>query len=250
MGVEIVSGSRADDAGLIALKDLTKAAGGIDHRVIGGHMVRLLTYVYSHTTATPRLTVDADAGISEPVAAAGELGRGLIALGYRGEIGNRYVRNLGGDQRAAIDLLVPASAEPDPQVLGGRAFDAAPGLRFAFACKPIRVEVRARLSTGDIVECAPLVPDLEPAVVLKLLATQRRAAAKDRADLQVMLEIVEAGLEPVTGPWRLSDPTATSNGERRDAARAAQALRKAPRTITPVRLKALLVRHVAAPGLL
>ena len=166
--VHIRSTSLADDLGLIALRDVCVAASRVvetDYRIIGGHMVRLLTHVYGRVPPTPRLTADADAGINEPVAAGGVLGTHLEEVGYRQEFSNRYLRAVSAGD-AAVDLLVPADASAGPQELGGNQFDAAPGLRLALSAPAVIVEVSAWLSDGEEVTCTAVIPDLEAAVVL------------------------------------------------------------------------------------
>ena len=245
VAVHIQSTAQADDLGLITLGDLCAAAEGTDYRIIGGHMVRLLTHVYGLAPSTPRLTADADAGIHEPVAASGDLGTELEAAGYHKECSNRYVRRTASGD-AAIDLLVPTAASAGPQQLGANQFDAAPGLRLALASPAVVVDVSAYLTTGEEITCTAAIPDIEAAVILKLLATTVRSADRDIADLLTLLEIVNAIDEPITGPWKLDDPQACSQGERLDAARAARRLRRLPAGGIPPRCGALLKKYV--PG--
>ncbi len=105
----------ADDNGMRALRDVATAADGIEYLVIGGHMVRLLRHVYNVPGGIPRVTSDADTGISVDVATTGGLHDRLTALGYEDQCGNRYER---GEQ--AVDLLVPAAAKPGKQIIGER----------------------------------------------------------------------------------------------------------------------------------
>lgn len=79
----------ADDNGMRALHDVFTVAADLDYRVIGGHMVRLLRHVYD-VPGIPRVTSDADTGIDEQVAVAGDLHDQLTALGYTDTSGNRY----------------------------------------------------------------------------------------------------------------------------------------------------------------
>jgi hypothetical protein len=122
----------AEDNGMRALRDVASVADGIEYLVIGGHMVRLLRNIYN-VPAIPRITSDSDTGIDVDAAAAGGLHDRLTSLRYIAERGNRYER---GDQ--AVDLLVPTEAKPAKRIIGGRAFDGAPGLRVALALPPIR----------------------------------------------------------------------------------------------------------------
>lgn len=232
----------ADDNGMRALHDVATVAGDIDYRVIGGHMVRLLRHIYN-VPGPPRITSDADTGINVDVASTGELHDRLIALGYQAECGNRYQR---GAQ--AVDLLVPAAAKPGRQIIGERAFDAAPGLRLALALPPIQVSVVARLTTSDSIEFAVPVPDVEAAFVLKTLVRTVRDTERDLQDIETLLQIVASQPEYRASPWRMNDPSITKAGERGDAARVARQMISGPPTRVPAHVRALLRRHVAVPA--
>jgi hypothetical protein len=232
----------ADDNGMRALHDVAIAADGIEYLVIGGHMVRLLRHIYN-VPGIPRLTSDADTGISVDVASTGRLHDRLTALGYEAECGNRYER---GEQ--AVDLLVPAAAKPGMQIIGERAFDGAPGLRVALALPPIQVAVAARLTAGDMIEFEVPVPDVEAAFVLKMLVRTVRDSERDLQDIETLLEIVASQPEYRASPWRMDDPKITKQGERGDAARVAAQMISSPPTKVPARARALLRRHVAVPS--
>ena len=229
----------AEDNGMRALRDVAAVAADIEYRVIGGHMVRLLRYVYN-VPGIPRLTSDADTGIDVNVATTGDLHHRLTALGYIAECGNRYER---GEQ--AVDLLVPAAAKPGKQIIAERAFDGAPGLRVALALPPIKVAVTARLTDGDMIEFEVPVPDVEAAFVLKMLARTVRDSGRDLQDIETLLEIVASQPEYRASPWRLDDPKITKAGECGDAARVAAQMISSPPTRVPARVRALLRRHVA-----
>lgn len=229
----------ADDNGMRALRDVATAADGVEYLVIGGHMVRLLRHVYN-APGIPRVTSDADTGISVDVATTGGLHDRLTALGYEDQCGNRYAR---GEQ--AVDLLVPAAAKPGKQIIGERAFDGAPGLRIALALPPIEVAVTARLTDGDTIEFKAPVPDVEAAFVLKMLVRTVRDTERDLQDIETLLEIVASQPEYRASPWRMDDPKITKSGERGDAARVAAQMISSPPTKVPARVRALLQRHVA-----
>jgi len=186
------------------------------------------------------VTSDADAGIDEQVAVAGEFHDQLTALGYTDTSGNRYVR---GEQ--AVDLLVPTEAKPGKRYFGERAFDGAPGLRLALASAPIPVAVTARLTDGSSLEFEVPVPDVEAAFVMKMLAWTVRESERDVQDLQTLLDIVASEPNYRASPWRMDEPLATSRGERKDAARAAQRMLASPPRRVPARVRLLLRKHVS-----
>lgn len=240
--VVLVCTAAADDNGMRALHDVAAVAEGIEYLVIGGHMVRLLRHIYN-LPGTPRITSDADTGISVDVASTGDLHVRLTALGYEAECGNHYER---GEQ--AVDLLVPAAAKPGVQIIGERAFDGAPGLRVALALPPIQVSVAARLTTGDMIEFEVPVPDVEAAFVLKMLVRTVRDTERDLQDIETLLEIVASQPEYRASPWRMDDPNVTKRGERGDAARVAERMISSPPTMVSARTRALLRRYVAVPS--
>ncbi|MGV0792117.1 hypothetical protein [Mycolicibacterium sp. XJ1819] len=230
----------ADDNGMRALCDVATGAAGRQYLVIGGHMVRILRHVYD-VPGIPRVTSDADAGIDEQVAIAGDFHHQLTALGYADTKGNRYER---GEQ--AVDLLVPTEVRPGKRYFSDRAFDGAPGLRLALASTPIPVAVTARLTDGSYLEFEVPVPDVEAAFVMKMLAWNVRDSERDVQDLQTLLEIAAAQPQYRASPWRMDDPAATRSGERKDAARAAARMIASPPRKVPARVRALLRQHVAA----
>lgn len=229
----------ADDNGMRALHDVFTVAADLDYRVIGGHMVRLLRHVYD-VPGIPRVTSDADTGIDEQVAVAGDLHDQLTALGYTDTSGSRY--ELGGQ---AVDLLVPTEAKAGKRYLGERAFDGAPGLRLALASPPIQVAVTARLTDGTYLEFEVPLPDVEAAFVMKMLAWTVRHSDRDVKDIETMLEIVASQPKYRASPWRMHDPAVTKFGERKDAARAAGRMIVSPPRLVPARVRVLLRQHVA-----
>ena len=217
--VAIDSASNAADLGLRALADLSEAASGYNYRVIGGHMVHLLTYVYPTEEATRRATADADAGIAAEIAGGPDLDVRLLDRGYERVSGNRWEAPSGDpDNPLAVDLLVPSTSGRghETKFIGdeGYGFDAIPGLSLALSASPLDVAVRARLYSGELRTFAVCIPDVEPAVVLKALAWNSRYKPRDIEDLSSLMAIVHqhrAGLE-----WKLDGPCI---GARRDAAR-------------------------------
>ena len=62
-----------------ALADLAAAACGQDYRIIGGHMVHILSHVYPTAAVVARVTADADAGMDAVVAGGADLHSNLLA---------------------------------------------------------------------------------------------------------------------------------------------------------------------------
>ncbi|MCX0270711.1 hypothetical protein NLM24_08330 [Nocardia zapadnayensis] len=224
--IQVLSTSRAADRGFLALSDLATAAGPLDdgaYRVVGGHMVQLLQYVYPIPNWPLRGTADADAGIDQEtlVAVEPQLHHRIQALGYTLAHGNHYTREVSGD-RLDIDILVPsyASTRNDTEV-AGRGFDGVPGLSLAVNAPPIIVHASITLTSGEITEFAVPVPDVEIAVVLKALAWNSRHAVKDVTDLVTLFHIVHRHRDQLTG-WRLDDSSST--GARGDAIKALRLL--------------------------
>lgn len=253
--INVHSFSTAADNGYRALADLAAAAEGTDYRVVGGHMVQLLLYVYPTAQAAVRGTSDADGGIPEPVAAGMKLHEVLLSKDYTPTSGAHYVRGEDGDA-VEIDLLVPLqTAGSRQQELGGRTFDAIPGLGLALASNPLMLDVTAQLSEGDVLQFTVPIPNLEAAVIMKALATTTRSAPKDVYDLCTLFEIRHEHRETL-GAWRLSDQEAVSKGTRKAAARVLhgmvmQGQRNQLSTFesptNPARFAQLIRTHVAQP---
>ena len=250
--IAVVSTSVAGDQGYRALADVADVAQGVNYRIIGGHMVQLLQHVYPVSDAHVRLTADADAGVEPQVAAAGNLHGGLIEAGYEAVQSNSYQR-LVGDEVLSVDLLTEAEVGNRPIELGGRMFDAAPGLRLALNEAPLNLEVSVSMFGGDSLSFSTYVPDVEEALVLKALAWDVRMAERDIADINSLLEIVAAHSNSLAERSLMTDPDRARRGSRGDAARALYRLVElndrgllwgVPR---PARMAALIKRYVLKP---
>lgn len=251
----LLSTSVAADLGFLALADIAVVAAALrnaEWRIIGGHMVQLLIHRYPTPNCQQRGTADADAGVGPQIAASAELHERLRQRDYRDECGNRYVRTH-PDGTIAIDILVPDGADAGANIIAGRAFDPAPGLRFALAGPALSISANARLTDGTAVVFDVQVPDVEAAVVLKTLAWGSRRADKDLVDLANLFEIVELH-RAVLSRWQ--PDKAPGTGARLDTARTLAGLVRAidrgalGRGILPgppARLGALIRRHVALP---
>lgn len=250
----IVSTTNASDLGFLALADVSAAAEGLasdEWRIIGGHMVQLLTHAYPTPGSRLRGTADADAGVSAEVAGTQHFHDRLRSRHYADESGNRYVREHSAGT-LAVDILVPGTAASGTHQIGGRGFDSVPGLRLALAAPAVEVAGKVRLTNGEYVEFEVQVPDVEAAVVLKALAWQSRCADKDLVDLASMFEIVDQHRDSISR-WALHQ--SPLQGARLDTARAlALLLRildsgKAKREVLlghpPARLATLIRKHVA-----
>lgn len=241
-----VSTSAADDLAFRALADICDATRGLDVRIVGGQMVGLLLTAFPHAEAVPRRTADADAAISTQLAAAGGVHDLLLGAGYEATSGNSYTKN--GQQ---IDLLVPAAGGRfHTEQLGGRMFDAAPGISLAIAIDPISITVDVTLTDDTALEFNARVPSVEGAVVLKAISYRSRLAAKDLTDLHNLLWIVDSREADAIGGWRLNEP---STGARRDAQRALAGIAttlaarraRSEMDVRPELLSALIRTHVA-----
>ncbi|WP_188744813.1 hypothetical protein [Agromyces bauzanensis] len=143
---------------------------------MGGQMVALLLDAFPSAGVVPRRTADADAAVSTMVAGSGILHQELTAAGYQATAGNNYRRS-----GRSIDVLIPAPAGHFiRQEQGGRAFDAAPGIRLALAAEPIIVDANVTMLDGSLLSFTARVPSPEVAVILKAYAIQGRFAAKWR----------------------------------------------------------------------
>ena len=244
--VMMKSTSRAEDAGFLALADVATVADqlGADYRLIGGHMVSVLVAVFQVKGVPSRETSDADLGAEFSVVGDQRLLDALTALGYaRPGASNRFVRPLGDDQNAVIDVLAPSFTgrhEPN-QRHGNLVVDEIPGLLYALGTPPVTVELEADLTTGARIESTIRVPSPLPALCLKLLSWNSRLAAKDATDIWRMLAVCdEAGITPSDWP---------DNGTTRDAR---AALRKfagiggmSRRQLTPDRRIQVRIRALA-----
>ncbi|WP_148302234.1 hypothetical protein [Tomitella biformata] len=154
-----------------------------------------------------------------------------------------------------MDILVPKTGPDKIAVLGGRGFDAAPGLSLALSRRAVEVDVDAQLQDGRKLRFTVPIPDVEAALVLKALAWQSRLALKDASDIATLLEIANVHRDAFDSRWMLDDPLRAARGERLDAARALHQLADrldrgvvaVPQQPSP-RLIALIRRHVYAPS--
>ena len=217
--IETVATSNADDAAFRALADVAEITKQIDDvRIVGGHMASLLLTAFPVRGAVLRRTADADAAVSTSVAASGRIHRALVDAGYADTSGNHYVK---GDLE--IDILVPSDgARFETATVGGRGFDAAPGLRLAFSVDPLVLDVGVILTDGTRLDFVVRVPPVELALIFKAYAAQSRHAPKDITDLYNLLSIAFEYPVDEIGGWRIG--TVPLSGTRLDAARILHAL--------------------------
>ncbi len=175
------STSRAEDAAVLALADLTRAAGGTAYRVIGGNMVTFHS-ARREVHIAPRSTDDADAGIESNAVTADDLVSALLRAGYTKIDGSRFTRRE-GELELIIDLLVSdVHAVRHNIEVGSLSADAAPGLALALARDPMWVECTVILTAGEVVDLKLPLPDSSAAVVMKTLTWATRYEDKDALD--------------------------------------------------------------------
>jgi len=244
----IVSTSAADDLAFRALADVCQITHAHNVRVVGGQMVNLLLTAFPSQNAVPRRTADADAAVETALAASGDAHNLLTRAGYTARTGNSYVKD---DQQ--IDLLVPSrTGRFQTEELGGRGFDAAPGVSLALARDPVTILTTVTLTDERILKLSARVPPVEIAIVLKAASFQSRRADRDLVDLHNLLWIVEEHEADAIGGWALHRP---QRGARRDAQRVLIEIAKVlsarstrPQLdVNPEVLTALIRRHVASP---
>lgn len=234
--IETVATSNADDAAFSALADVAEITQQIhDVRVVGGHMASLLLTAFPASGTVVRRTADADAAVSTSVAASGLIHRALTKAGYTDTSGNHYVKG-----NREIDILVPSdNARFETATVGGRGFDAVPGLRLAFAVDPIVLDVGVLLTDGTPLDFVVRVPSVELALIFKAHAAQSRHAPKDVTDLYNLLSIAFEYSANEIGGWKIgATPLA---GMRLDAARILHALADSAR-------QSIVVANSGVPG--
>ncbi|MCW3839181.1 hypothetical protein ONA70_03600 [Micromonospora yasonensis] len=110
--VALTSTSRAADAGFLTLADLSSIAVHLelDYRIVGGHMVTLLTAAHGVVGQVPmRETLDADFAALPAVIADPRLPQALAEWGYRPvDAANRFVRHH-HDNHGPLKLLASSS---------------------------------------------------------------------------------------------------------------------------------------------
>lgn len=247
----LVAAGPEDEAAIESLRDIAGILEAHhDTVIVGGHMVSVLAAAFPSEGVLERRTGDADAGIPVELASSGRIHDALIALGYAGATGNRYVKERSPDPKPTIDLLIPSrDGRFRPQVVGGRAFDAAPGLALALH-RSLPVNVHATTRHLGAVSFGLSVPSVEIAVILKAYGWSDRLAQKDVVDLSNLLHILDRHGADAVGGWRLNRPALT--GARLDAARRLHRLagmaeigRLRRSAIDPRKLVVLIRRHVS-----
>ena len=251
MHAELVATSRADDLSLRSLADVAELTSYDEARIIGGHMVSIWLAALPVPGVQDRRTNDADSAITTQLASAGVLHDGLLRMGYIDTSGNSYSRTIPGVGDLSVDLLVPS---PDGRFrherLGGRGFDAVPGLGTVLSAPAVAASISATLLDGSMLEFSARIPPLELAVVLKAYAWNSRHANKDVQDIYSMLEIAAHHPAASIGGWKLK--TSTPTGSRADAvsilARLGRECRRRTWPDVPSGRLAALIAYLTTPG--
>lgn len=246
--LKLFSTTAADDLSYLSLFDACRLSAEKNVRIIGGHMVQLLSDAFPTDFAFPRRTVDADAAIETELAASGQMHQLFEAAGYQASSGNSYQKS-----GRSVDLLVSSmDGRFSTQILGDRAFDSSPGISSALNTDPIAIQVEAALTTSEIIEFEARVPSVEVAVLLKALVYKVRLANRDLLDLQNLLWIAKLHPSHEIGGWNLDQPR---KGVRGDAQRALWQIQGSlkglnsnfSKGIDPSQLSALISDLIATP---
>lgn len=217
--LDLLSTSRAGDAGYLAAADLADIGEelDVDYRLIGGNAVSLLGWVHGVQDATPgRETADADFGADGKVICDPRLPEALTARGYASRRSNRFHRTVTdtrGDLELVIDVLAPSFAGElvNSQKYGDLYVDEVPGLALAIQRPATLVEVRVSLSGGDSLETTLRLPDVVAALILKAYAFRGRYADRDALDVWRLLEAARAaGVDVESWPTSASGRDAAS----------------------------------------
>ncbi|MFR9778123.1 hypothetical protein ACL02O_18975 [Micromonospora sp. MS34] len=197
----LTSTSRAADAGFLALADLSMIAEELelDHRIVGGHMVTLLTAAHDVAIQVPmRETLDADFAALPAAIADPRLPRALAERGYQpADAANRFVRrhrDEHGPLNLVVDILAPSFENKlvPNQRHGDLVVDEVPGLVLALHRPATMVHLRAQLTSTDQLALQVRLPDVISALCVKALAYRGRFATKDAVDLWRLLNAAHA----------------------------------------------------------
>lgn len=248
----LISTTEEDDASYIALGDLAAVLSGrAGTKIIGGHMVSLISAAFPSPGLIERRTGDADAGIPVQLADAGEIHDDLLDAGYEAESGNRYVKTGYDHPKPTIDLLIPTfSGRFGDEIRGDRGFNTMPGLVLALARGlDITAHLAYRDGTEQTIEAQ--VPTVETAVILKAYAYADRLAVKDVVDLSNLLHILDEHGPDELGGWRLNETDIAgargdaTNNLHRLAAMLESGRYDRIRGLNPRKVAVLIRRHIA-----
>lgn len=189
--VEMRATDRAEEAGLLALLDLSEAIDDWErYRVIGGHMVGM--HLALADLPVHRGTKEADLAaptnvLGDPTGAPSWL---LHSLGYYKVDGSRIART-SESGTVAIDLIGPSntSGARHNRPAGMFSVDEFPAIRFCLLRPPLLVTVRALSTEGaHMGEGTIAVPDAAAAIVLKA----RSGRPSDHEDAWGLVEAAAA----------------------------------------------------------
>jgi hypothetical protein len=245
--VRVIAASKVDAESYLALKDICDLTRDQNVRVVGGQMIEILRTAFPTPGLFARSTRDADAAIESELASTGNLHETLTAAGYTATHGNSYLK-----ERQKIDLIVGnLIGKFKSELLGGRAFDSAPGIQAALNAEPLVFDVEVFMPDESSIRFQARTPTVELATCIKTFAYRSRLRDQDLVDLYYLLKIVEHHGPDSLGGWKLNQP---AQATRLDAQKILQTISerlflgsKLPEEIKPSELKALLVKWVAKP---
>ncbi|RZU73546.1 hypothetical protein EV384_1953 [Micromonospora kangleipakensis] len=254
----LTSTSRAADAGFLALADMSSIAAELrlDYRIVGGHMVTLLTAAHGVAGQVPmRETLDADFAALPTVIADPRLLRALAERGYqRVDAANRFVRDRRDDLgplNLVVDILAPSyqSTLVPNQRHGDLVVDEVHGLVLALNRPATLLHLDVRLTSADELSLRVALPDVASALCVKALAYRGRFAGKDAIDLWRLLNAAYvAGLRVESWPTSVTGRDAAQILHRFFGAPGATGLKQvSARSADRTRMQALVGRIVARP---
>lgn len=245
--VSVFAASKIDAESYLALKDICDLTIEQNVRIVGGQMVEILRAAFPTPGLNVRSTRDADAAIETQFASTGNLHELLTAAGYTATHGNSYLKG-----RQKIDLLVGnLIGKFKSELLGGRAFDSAPGIQAALNAEPLVFDVEVFMPDNTSISFQARTPTVELATCIKTFSYRSRLREQDLVDLYYLLKIVEHHGPDSMGGWKLNQ---TAQATRLDAQKILVNIgerlylgSQLPDEIKPSELKALLAKWVAKP---
>lgn len=206
------------DNAVRAAVDVTQALNAVpleEWRLVGGMGVAVLCGTSAQTIFEPRITPDADVGISAGLHSPEVLVSRLEAAGFTRSLGSRFVRTRDANP-VIVDIVAPArfpgtrGSRDAVRRIGSITATAAPGLAFALGRPPVVIGLSATLTDGDTAVLTLPVPDELAFLIMKLGVYAQRTSHEDARDIASILELI-ADSEPEIGAWTDSDAEARAS---------------------------------------